>query len=98
MDIPFKSKNANLPDNRVIAEKRLRSLTRRFLRYPELHVKYKGGIQELLDKGYAERVPEQELAALDRLGICLTTTLSMKTSRRSYELYLTVQHYLMAPP
>ena len=53
----------NLPDNGVIAEKRLRSLTRRFLRDPELHVKYKGGIQELLYKGYVERVPEQELAA-----------------------------------
>ena len=63
MDIPFKSKNPNLPDNRVTAEKRLRSVTRRFLRDPELHVKYKGGIQELLDKGYAERVSEQELAA-----------------------------------
>ena len=57
MDIPFKSKNPNLPDNRVIAEKRLQSLTRRFLRDPELHSKYKGGIQELFDKGYAERVP-----------------------------------------
>ena len=63
MDIPFKSKNSNLPDNRVIAETLLRSLTRRFLRDPELHVKYKGGIQELPDKGYAQRVPEQGLAA-----------------------------------
>ncbi|XP_068728862.1 uncharacterized protein [Montipora capricornis] len=41
MDIPFKSKNPNLPDNRVIAEKRHRSLTRRLLRDPDLHVKYK---------------------------------------------------------
>ena len=63
MDIPFKSKNPNLPDNRVIAEKRLRSLTSHFLRDPELHVKYKGGIRELLDKGYAEAVRDQELAA-----------------------------------
>ena len=32
MDIPLKSKNPNLPDNRVIAEKRHRSLARRFVR------------------------------------------------------------------
>ncbi len=33
------------------------------LRDPELHAKYKGGIQELLDKGYAEKVPESEKSA-----------------------------------
>lgn len=63
MDIPFKSKLPNLPDNRGVAEKRLKSLTNRFLRDPELHAKYKGGIQELLDKGYAEKVPKQEMGA-----------------------------------
>ena len=63
MDIPVKSKLPNLPDNRVVAEKRLKSLTSRFLRDPELHTKYKGGIQELLDKGYAEKVPKQEIGA-----------------------------------
>ena len=63
MDIPFKSEHCNLPDNRIVAEKRLQSLTNRFLRDPELHAKYKGGIQELLDKGYAEKVPKQEMSA-----------------------------------
>ena len=63
MDIPFKSEHSNLPDNRSVAGKRLQSLAKRFLRDPELYTKYKGGIQELLDKGYAERVPEQEIGA-----------------------------------
>ena len=61
MDIPFKSEHSNLPDNRSVAGKRLQSLAKWFLRDPELYTKYKGGIQELLDKGYAERVPEQEI-------------------------------------
>ena len=37
MDIPFKYKDPNLPDNQGIAEKRLQWLTSRFLRDPELH-------------------------------------------------------------
>ena len=49
MDTPFKSKSPNLPDNRVIAEKRLQLLTSWFLRDPELHAKYKAGIQEAGD-------------------------------------------------
>lgn len=94
-DIPFRSKDPNLPDNRVIAEKRLRSLTSRFRRDPKLHAKYKAGIQERLDKGYAERVPQQEIAVKPGHTWYLSTTaLSMKTSRRSHELYLTVQQPL----
>ena len=61
MDTPFKSEHPNFPDNRSVAKKRLQSLPNRFPRAPELHAKYKYGIQELLDKGYA--VPEQEITA-----------------------------------
>ena len=57
------SEYSNLLDNRSVSEKRLQSLAKRFLRDPELYTKYKGRIQELLDKGYAERVPEQEIGA-----------------------------------
>ena len=55
LDIPFKSELPNLPDNGSGAEKRLQSLTHQFRKDPELRAKYKGGIQELLDKGYAEK-------------------------------------------
>ena len=51
MDIPFKSECSNLPDSQSVAEKRLQSLAKWFLRDPEVYAKYKGGIQELLDKG-----------------------------------------------
>ena len=97
MDIPFKSKDSSLPDNRSIAEKRLQSVTNWFLRNPELHTKYKCGIQELLDKGCAEKVPEQK-ETLDGLGICPFTMLSMKTNLRSYALYFTVMQPLVVLP
>lgn len=38
-DIPLKSENSNLPDNRSVDEKQLQSLPNRFLRDPELHAK-----------------------------------------------------------
>ena len=60
MDIPFKPEHSYLPDNQSVAGKRLQSLTKRFLRDPDLHARYKDGIPELLDKGYAEKVPEQD--------------------------------------
>ena len=45
MDIPFKSELPHLPDNRSVAEKRFQSLAHRIRKDPELHAKYKGGIQ-----------------------------------------------------
>ena len=64
LDIPFKSKLPNLPDNRSVAEKRLQSLVHRFRKDFELHAKYKGGIQELLNKGYAEKVLDEEICTM----------------------------------
>ena len=64
LDIPFKSKPPNLPDNQSVAEKRLQSLAHRFWKDPELHTKYKGRIQELLDKGYAEKVLDEGIGAV----------------------------------
>jgi len=61
MDIPLKSKLPNLPDNQSVAEKRLQSLACQFWKDPVLHAKYKDGIQELLDKGYAEKVLDEEI-------------------------------------
>ena len=62
--LTFKSKLPNLPDNRSVTEKRLQSLAHRFQKDPELHVKYKGGIQELLDKGYADKVLDEGIGAV----------------------------------
>ena len=39
-------------------------LAHRFWKDPELHAKYSGGIQELLHKGYAERVLDEAICAV----------------------------------
>ena len=58
LSIPFKSKFPNLPDNRMMAEKRLQSLGRRLLRNPKLYIQYKAEVESLVEKGYAEKVDE----------------------------------------
>ncbi|XP_064622573.1 uncharacterized protein LOC135484816 [Lineus longissimus] len=62
LNIPFKKTPPELPDNRMMAEKRLQSLGRRLSRDPALHDKYRSGMQDLLDKGFAEPVPEDEMS------------------------------------
>ncbi len=56
MDIPFKLYQPQLPDNRSVAGRRLLSLGRRLNKDPELHRRYKAGIDDLLKRGYAEHV------------------------------------------
>ena len=60
-DIPFKTDPPELPDNKYLAERRLDSLGRRLGRDPDLLTKYKATIEDLLEKGYAEPVPDAEL-------------------------------------
>ena len=51
LDIPFKTKSPNLPDNRDVAEHKLRLLAKRLDKNGDLKEKYTKGINELLDKG-----------------------------------------------
>ena len=60
--IPFKHRPPHLPDNRQIAEERLNSLSRRLERDPALKTKYQAGIDDLLAKGYAEKVENDEVS------------------------------------
>jgi hypothetical protein len=62
MDVPFKSTD-DLPDDRSMAEKRLQSLGRKLSRDAELCGKYQHEIRDLIDKGYAERVPDDQIEA-----------------------------------
>ena len=65
MDIPFKDENLKLDNNRGMAEKRAESLRRRLNRDENLREKYTKEIKKLLDMGYAERVPEDQLQRAD---------------------------------
>ena len=51
MGLLWKSDNPVLPYNRTLAEARLQHLKRRFLRDPELEVKYRAVIEDCVTKG-----------------------------------------------
>ena len=65
LPIPWKDVNEPLPNNFLVAKTRLDSLFKRFDR-DGLRERYGSEITKLLEKGYAERVPERELHAVDR--------------------------------
>ena len=56
--IPWKLHPPGLPNNRPLAEHRLKLLRKRLVKDPELYSTYSAFISDLLDKGYAKRVPE----------------------------------------
>lgn len=58
--LPLKDK-----DNRSLDEQCLTSLKRKFHRNPDFHKEYNGFMRELLEKGYATRVPEEQLDCSD---------------------------------
>ena len=54
--IPFRHDPPKLPDNKAMANKRLKSLGKRLDRDPSMKDQYKCGIQDLLERGHAEPV------------------------------------------
>ncbi|XP_038058753.1 uncharacterized protein LOC119730035 [Patiria miniata] len=65
VDIPFKTRPPCLPDNKAMAQHRLRLLGRKLTRDPVMKDKYTSSIKELMDKGYAEEVPSEQLERAD---------------------------------
>ena len=61
LDIPFKSRPPNLPNNRIMAEHRLKLLGKRLQKNDSLCQKYKDEMHKLIDKQYAEVVTPEEL-------------------------------------
>ena len=64
LPIPWKKDGPQLPNNYTSAHRRLESLIRR-LRRDELYDQYDAQIQRLLDEGYAEYVPDNEIGLTD---------------------------------
>ena len=56
--IPFRERPANLENNTYMAEQWQQSLGRRLEKDKDLFEKYKNGIKDLLQKGYAEEVDD----------------------------------------
>ena len=65
MPIPFKKGCPELSYNKTMAEGRLQSLSKKLKGDDILYEKYKAEMQNLLDKGYAEKVPSNEIGRDD---------------------------------
>ena len=65
LPIPFRDEKPQFPNSEEMARKRLGSLRKRLARDAELHRRYHESLQGLLDDGYAEEVPEDELSRAD---------------------------------
>lgn len=63
--LPLKNPNISMPNSRKVVEQRLYHLKRRLQRHSVLHMDYNTFINDLLGKGYAERVTDAELERSD---------------------------------
>lgn len=64
--LPWKQEIPYLPNNRSLAEQRLKLLRRRLLSDEELYLKYKTTIDDYVSKGHAVQVPEAEIVVDDK--------------------------------
>ena len=65
LPIPFRKRNPQLPRPRAMAERRLRSLRGKLERQPNLGRQYREEMDKLLVKGYAVKVPADQLGRDD---------------------------------
>ena len=65
LSVPFRRRPPFLPPNREMAEKRLESLRRQLTRDETKHKAYTDFMSDLLERGYAEKVEEDQLNRSD---------------------------------
>ena len=63
--LPLKDRTLSMPNNRIIAEQRIVNLKRRFAREPAFHKDYVEFMDNLIESGFAERVPDTDLERSD---------------------------------
>lgn len=61
LKLPFKKEEVCLLNNFAVARQRIQGLKKRFLHNAHFHQEYSKYVNELISKGYAERVPQQQL-------------------------------------
>jgi hypothetical protein len=66
VSLPWKSYPPDLPNNRAFAVRRCELLRRRLLKDGDWLLKYKFTMSEYINKGHAERVPDEELNLTDK--------------------------------
>ncbi len=63
--LPFRNAEVVMPLNRRIVEQRSLSLQKRFKVNPSVHADYTAFMEDVIQKGYAEKVPVAELERCD---------------------------------
>ncbi len=61
IDLPFRNNDVIMPNNRCLAEQRLKSLKRKCSRNQEFQEEYITFLTDVINKGYAEAVPQEQL-------------------------------------
>lgn len=61
MRLPFREDDPSFPDNREQAYQRVIGMKRKLKSRPEFHKEYSHFVDGMIEKGYAERIPDNEL-------------------------------------
>lgn len=65
LDLPFRRNDPVMPNNQPVAEQRLLGLKRKFQRNEQFKKEYTDYLTDVIDKGYAEVIPQEQLARTD---------------------------------
>lgn len=65
LNLPFRSENPVLPNNRPVAEQRLLGLKKKFQRNEQFKKEYANFVSDIIDSKYAEVIPHEELKKTD---------------------------------
>lgn len=88
MPLPFREDFPYLPNNRSIAEQRLKNLKGQLDKDDTYRSQYVNFMTDMIQKGFAEKVREDELTCFD--GTFLTMVFLTHKNQTSYVLSLTV--------
>ena len=69
MSLPIRDREIKMPINRIQAQQRAETLKHKFAKNEEFYKEYREAMQQVIDKGYAELVPED---TSDNAGTCGT--------------------------
>ncbi|KAK7882611.1 hypothetical protein WMY93_028785 [Mugilogobius chulae] len=63
--LPLRSKDVQMPNNRKVAEQRALNLKQKFVKNPSFHAEYSAFMSNIIEKGYAVKVPDKDLSRDD---------------------------------
>lgn len=94
--LPLRKSKLNMPNNRKVAEQRALNLQRRFKRDLSLLQQYSNFMNDMISKGYAEKVPTAELERIDgRLRYSISPIMAFTTLiKRRLGWYLSVEQVI----